>query len=340
MMKAVAIVDEKRAEVVERPVPELKPNEVLLRIERCMLCTWEQRVFLRLQPYPIPYIGGHEFAGTIAAVGSDLDPARYPIGKKATGRVIPFCGECPSCRRGAENMCETQDQANNFGGLAEYLAVPVNQLYMVGDDVPFERLAFAEPLGCVITCFDKLHIQLGDDVVIIGAGMMGMLNLLVAKHLGARVIVSEPDAAKRALAQKLGADAVVDPMQEDAVAFVRKETDGHGARAVINCVTFKSIIPQCMAMLAIKGTFLMFGKMFPDGKVEFDLNEIHDHEYVVTGTMSASVSAFQRSVNLLEKGILKPETLGLLHATFEKEQCQTAFEEAIRPETYRVAIHF
>ena len=76
MMKAVTILDEKRAEVVERPVPELKPNEVLLRIERCMLCTWEQRVFLRLQPYPLPYIGGHEFAGTIAAVGSDLDPAR------------------------------------------------------------------------------------------------------------------------------------------------------------------------------------------------------------------------------------------------------------------------
>ena len=96
MMKAVAIVDEKRAEVVERPVPELKPNEVLLRIERCMLCTWEQRVFLRLQPYQLPYIGGHEFAGTIAAVGSDLDPARYPPRDPVLRRMPvlpPRCGE-------------------------------------------------------------------------------------------------------------------------------------------------------------------------------------------------------------------------------------------------------
>ena len=148
------------------------------------------------------------------------------------------------------------------------------------------------------------------------------------------------DASKRTLALKLGADAVVDPTEQDAVEFVHKQTGGHGARAVINCVTFKSIIPQCMAMLGIKGTFLMFGKMFPDGKVEFDLNAIHDREYVVTGTMSASVSAFQRAVNLLEKGIIKPETMGLLYATFEKQQCQKAFEEAIRPETYRVAIRF
>lgn len=339
-MKAVVIVDKKRVELQDRPVPELKSDEVLLKIERCMLCTWEQRVFLRMQPFPLPYIGGHEFAGTIAALGSGLDPGKYPVGRKATGRVIPFCGECPSCRRGAENMCETQSQENNFGGLAEYIAVPVTQLYMVNDSVPFERLAFAEPLGCVITCFDKLNIKLGDYVVIVGAGMMGMLNLLTAKLQGAYVIVSEPDEKKRELAKKLGANAVVNPLETDAAEFVKKETSGQGARAVINCVAFKEIIPQCMDMLGIKGTFLMFGKMFPDGKVEFDLNAIHDREYVVTGTMSAGVSAFQRAVNLLERGIVRPDELCLLEKIFDKAQCQEAFETAVRPDTYRVAIRF
>ena len=339
-MKAVVIVDKEVVELQDRAVPELKADEVLLKIERCMLCTWEQRVFLRMQSFPLPYIGGHEFAGTIAAVGSGLETEKYPVGTKATGRVIPFCGECPSCRRGAENMCETQKQENNFGGLAEYIAVPVSQLYMVNDSVPLERLAFAEPLGCVITCFDKLDVKLGDNVVIVGAGMMGMLNLLVAKLHGAYVIMSEPDDRKRELAKKLGADAVVNPKETDVVGFVKAETSGQGARAVINCVTFKEIIPQCMSMLGIKGTFLMFGKMFPDGKVEFDLNDIHDREYIVTGTMSASVSAFQRAVNLLEKGIVKPEELGLLSETFDKTQCQNAFETAIRPDTYRIAISF
>jgi len=237
-------------------------------------------------------------------------------------------------------MCETQKQESDFGGLAEYIAVPVSQLYMTGDAVPLERLAFAEPLGCVITCFDKLNIKLGDNVVIVGAGMMGMLNLLVAKLQGAYVIVSEPDDRKRELAKKIGADVVVNPLETDVAAFVKEKTAGQGARAVINCVAFKEIIPQCMSMLGIKGTFLMFGKMFPDGKVEFDLNDIHDREYVITGTMSASVSAFQRAVNLLEKEIIKPDELGLLSETFDKAQCQKAFEAAIRPDTYRIAITF
>lgn len=339
-MKAVAVVDERKVELVDTEMPEVGVNKVLVKVKFSMLCTWEQRVFLRMMPFPLPYIGGHELTGTIEAVGSNLDPEKYPIGTRVIPHVIPFCGECKLCRKGGQNMCETISQAAAHGGLAEYIAISPNQMYMVHESVPFERLAFAEPLACVITSFDKLNVQLGSDVVIIGAGTMGLLNLLIAKKLGARVIISEMDEKKRKLAKELGADLIVNPVEEDPVQFVRKATLGRGAEVVINCVTAKAVMAQCLSMLATKGIFLMFGKMFPDGKVEIDINEVHDRDLVITGSMNASVSAFQRSVDMLSKGLIKPDEIGLLSQAYDKEDAQMAFEEAVKPDTYRIGIRF
>lgn len=339
-MKAVAIVDANKVELVDKEIPDIGDNRVLLKVHTSMLCTWEQRVFTRLQPFPLPYIGGHEFSGEIAAVGKNLDSRKYPIGAKASARTVNYCGECESCRRGASNMCEGYCEESSHGGLAEYVAVDPDQLYIAKEEISFERLCFAEPLGCVITGFDKLGLRLGEDVVIIGAGIMGILNIFVAKMQGLRVIVSEPDENRREYAKKMGADIVFNPETEEPVAFVRKITHGKGAEAVIDCVTFKAVAEQGIMMLATTGTFMMFGKAFPDGKITIDINYIHDHDLRVTGTMSVGVSAFNRSVHLLEKGIIKPEECGLLTAVYDKEEAQKAFEEALKPTTFRVGIRF
>lgn len=237
-------------------------------------------------------------------------------------------------------MCDLIAHEASYGGLAEYIAVSPDQLYMVREDIPFERLAFAEPLACVLTCFDKIKVEMGDDVVVIGAGAMGLLIVMVAKRLGARVIVSEMDEERRKLAEKLGADQTVDPSNEKAVEYVRRATGGKGAETVINCVTAKAVVSDCLAMLATTGSFVMFGKMFPDGKIEIDINEIHDRDLSIKGTMSCSVSAFQRSVRMLEQGLLQPEKWGLLSGEFYMDEAQKAFETAVRPDTYRIGIRF
>lgn len=339
-MKSVAIVDERKVELVETSMPEPGEKEILVKVKFSMLCTWEQRVFLRMMPFPLPYVGGHEFSGTIAAVGSSLKPGKYPIGTKVAPRVIPFCGECEYCRKGAQNMCNLVAHEASYGGLAEYITIPPEQLYMVSEDVPFERLAFAEPLACVLTCFDKIKVEMGDDVVVIGAGAMGLLIIMVAKRLGARVIVSEMDEERRKLAEKLGADWTVNPLEENAVGYVRKATHGKGAQVVINCVTAKTVVSECLAMLATTGSFVMFGKMFPDGKIEIDINEIHDRDLSIKGTMSCSVSAFQRSVRMLEQRLIEPEKWGLLSGSFCMNEAQKAFEMAVKPDTYRIGIRF
>lgn len=339
-MKNVAIVDDSKVELIDSEMPVLEDDKVLIKIHTSLICTWEQRIFLRQMPFPLPFIGGHEFSGVIEAIGKDLDPESYPIGAQVTARLINQCGECAMCRENAQNMCQKIDNAASIGGLAEYVAVPPQKLYLLKRPIPFERLAFAEPLGCVLTAFDKLNVQPGDDVVIIGAGTLGVLNALVGKMFGARVIISETLASKHELPAKLGFQDVFDPILQDPVQYVQELTDGKGADVVIDCVTAKTAAQQALKMLATKGALLMFSKVFPEGIVEVDFNQVHDRDLLITGSMSASVSAFQRAVNLLAKGILKPDEYGLISGLFPSTQAQEAFELAIRPETYRVGITF
>ena len=151
MMKAVTIVADRKVELTDVPKPVPGPNQVLLRIDACALCTWEQRVFSRLQPFPLPFTGGHEFVGHIAAIGENLSPEKYPIGTRAVARQIPHCGECPSCRTGRDNKCRAKNDMKGQGGLSDYYLTDVAQLYMVDKSVPVERMLFTEPLACVIT---------------------------------------------------------------------------------------------------------------------------------------------------------------------------------------------
>ena len=344
--KAVVITDKKKTAVIEVPFPQIKPRQVLIRVSGCAICTWEQRVFSGVAQSKKPFLGGHEIVGEIVAVGAEINPSDYPPGGKVTVRLLDRCGCCPSCRIGMDNICDAMDKPPyrpeegiaGPGGMVQYMAVDAEQVYIFETDVPMKRIVFSEPLGCVVNGVMKASVRLGDDVVVIGAGIMGVLATMCLKLQGARVIVSEPDTTRAEIARKSGADIVINPNTADPVAAVKHLTKGIGAQAVINTIAPKFAVSQGLNMLAKGGIFVMYGIVIPNESVEIDFNTIHYKETRIVGCMSPSVESFYRSVNLLNKGLLKPEELGLLSMVCDYTEAQKAYEASILPETYRVMV--
>lgn len=211
---------------------------------------------------PLPCTGGHEVAGEIAALGPGVNTKLWAKGQRVAVRLLYNCGECYYCRTGRTNMCERAQKKPvregllpGPGGLCDYIIVDAASLFKIPDTLSYEEACLTEPLACCVHSVSRANIQLGEDVVIIGGGIMGQYHVMLAKRRGARVILSEVDPARRALAENLGADITLNPMEQDPVEFVKGITDGRGADVVFNTTAIPSVVPQAIAMVGKGGPF-------------------------------------------------------------------------------------
>ncbi len=341
-MKIVAVTGERKAEVIEIEKPVAEKNQVLVKIIGCGICTFEQRVYLNIAKMKLPFAGGHEIVGRIEAVGEGVSTEEYSIGQKVVARTMRACGECYYCRHGQPNMCVKKSSKFKSekilpGGLGQFISLDTAQIFPVPEELPDERAVLAEPLACVVNSIRRGQIELGDDVVILGGGIMGMLHLLCAKLKGARVIVSEPDEQRAKLARELGADIVLNPMEVDPVEEVRRIT-GRGADVVFDTIAISAVAKQAVEMTAPLGRCVMYTSMHPDNPIEISAGVIHNTQKTITGAVSPSIASFAVSVAMLSKGIVKPERLVSLKIPYTR--AAEAFEAAVRPDTYRVMMTF
>lgn len=342
-MNAVAVTGDREAKLIRMERPEPKPNEIRIRIHACALCTWEQRVFIREKDTPLPLVGGHEIAGEISALGADVDERAYPVGARVTGRVQKACHSCYYCRRGEPTQCVDLNtfrlngpEVYGMGGLAEYLCLDRSAVWLYGDDIPYEQMALTEPLACVLNSIRRGDPQIGDDAVVIGGGVMGQLHLMCLEKMGVRTILSEPDAARRAFAEANGCRITLDPSREDAVERVLQLTDGRGAETVFNTTAIAKVAQDAIRMTGKLGRCVIYSSQHPDHPVPVSPNWLHGSEAVLTGAVNPSIASFEQAVNLIGKGIL---SIGdLVSAVYPKEKATEAFEEALKPSTYRVVV--
>ena len=341
-MRVGAIMAPGQARVVE--VEKLKPafGEVLVRIHACALCTWEQRVFTGVKKVPLPYVGGHEIAGEIAEVGAG-NLSKWKVGDKVTVRTLAHCGECYYCQQGEDNLCEQIGklprpipEIEGIGGLSEYLIAKPSQLFRLSQDLDYSIGAFSEPLACVIHSIEKARLKIGNDVVIVGAGIMGLLHLLVAKKLATRVIVCEVDEKRLELARSFGADLVVNPKTEDAPAVIKSVTQGRGADAVFHTTAISKVAEEAFQMAGKMGRVILYGSFYPDEPICVSPNHIHNSQVELTGSVSPATEDFLKASRLLNFGIIDPTPL--IHAEIELKDIQKAFELASDPNTFRVII--
>lgn len=340
-MRQSVIKGPRTLEIQSIPIPEPGPDQVLVKVHSCALCTWEQRMYTGDEPH-YPIAGGHEVAGVVVKTGERVFSVK--AGDHVTLSGLVRCEQCESCRRGLNNICENMYKIRDAqptpgpAGLGEYVLRLGADCYKVDPSVPLEQAALTEPLSCVLRSVKHAALGPGEPVVIIGAGIMGMLHLLLAKRAGAVVTMSEPDAGRRQKAMELGADGAFNPLEEDYVEKVRSLTGGHGAAATFVCVARASTIEPAVNASAPGGRVMLYSSFFPKGeKIQLDPNVFHKIEIVLTGTMSQSRQDFFEAAEMISNQELDLEPL--VSARYSLDQLEQAFEAALQINTYRVIVN-
>lgn len=329
-MKIGVVTDVRQVELIDAPIPSPVQGEVLVQIEACGLCTWEQRTYSGVdKETPRPFAGGHEMAGVIAAIGP---------GTKTDLKVGDHVAIGPR-EAGLHDLDHYRMEYLEYWGpmgLAEYKVIPVGGAYKLDPELPFAEACFTEPLACVIHAADKLDVKLGQDVVVIGAGPMGLLNMMVVKMRGARVIVSELDERRNAFAEELGADYTVNPSTQNAAERVRQITGGKGADVVIVAIGNHQANLSALDMVAEFGSIMLFASAHPTTELSIDPNFIHRKQVTLTGARHPSRQSFETAASLLSKRLI--DVRPLVEAEMRQEALKEAFERAIEPDTYRVIV--
>jgi len=303
------------AELVELPLPEPGPGEVLIKVEAASICgtdlhifDWDPWAAGRIKGLPMTF--GHEVAGYVAAIGAEVHHLRPGAFVAAEGHV--FCGFCRQCRAGRAHICENlRILGVDFdGGFADFVVLPERNAWEVDKRIPPDVASIHDPFGnAVHTVFAH---QGGDEiptstVVVLGCGPIGLFAVGIVRASGARqVIAVEPNEFRRNLAKQMGADHVVDPTAEDPVAAVHEATEGHGAEVVLEMSGVASVIDQGTRMLAGGGRMALLG--LPSGPVSLDLTDqvIFKEARLFGVTGRELFRTWQQTTTLLATGMVDP----------------------------------
>lgn len=320
--------------------PEIAPGTALVKLEATAICTWEQRSYSGAQSNKFPFVGGHEMAGHVVAFGPGY---KGPL--KVGDRVSPgsaSCGSCPACWTGQDNLCPQHysgsvayGEAWGPGGFAQYKIHPSDALYPIGD-APAEVAALTEPLSCAFHANRLADTNPSKTVVVIGAGVMGLMNVIAARQLGARVIVTEIDNGRLEMARKFGATTTINAKDTDPVQAVLELTEGQGADIVITAFGSGEANTQGLAMLGRRGSLVLFASAHPESPLEIGPNKWHNDEKRLIGVVSSEKLDFYRASLLIRHQLV--DLSPLIQNTYPLTELQGALDEAIQPGTYRIIV--
>lgn len=334
-MKALVFHEPGRIGVEDVAEPKPGPGEALLNVAATAICHSDIRVY-RGQKHARPgVIPGHEIAGTIAEVGSDV--AGLSVGDRVVVCPIVACGRCQFCLSGRRHRCSQRRTLgyDEHGGLAERLLVPAS-LVSLGHLLPapaglsLERAALTEPLACVLNSLETCGAVIGRSLAIVGGGPMGLLHLLLASSMGVEpIIVSEPDAERAEVARRMGATAVIDSREQELSTAVRELTNGLGADAVVVTAGLPEVLEQSLASVRRQGVVSLFAGFPPDTSVPFDPNTVHYAEIRLTGSQNAPPELYRRVLLMLPR---LPEVDSITTHRFALNDAAEAYQVRLRNE--------
>ncbi|GAA5986882.1 hypothetical protein JCM5350_000351 [Sporobolomyces pararoseus] len=246
MMKSALFYGKHDIKIEQIPIPQPTKGQVLVKVAWCGICGTDLHEFeagpilcpTNENPHSLTKTGlpvclGHEFSGTVESVGDGVE--KWKVGDRVCIEATIACHECYGCKIGCRNACVKlgfiglSTGKNIGGGLSEYYLCdrPEDYLHKIPDNVSMKQAAMAEPLAVAIHAVKRSGFKKGEKVLVCGSGPIGSLLITVLKSKGAsQIIVSEPSSARRAVAQRAGADHLLDPLNDDIVAKVKELTGG------------------------------------------------------------------------------------------------------------------
>jgi L-iditol 2-dehydrogenase len=292
------------------PIPRPGPGELLVKSSVALTCGTDVKMFKRGHPLAKPpQIIGHEFAGTVSAIGLGVD--NFKVGMKVVSANSAPCNKCFYCLKHQPNLCERLDESIvGFtwpGAYAEYVRIPeriVRQnTFQVPDGIALESVASLEPLACVVHGWDLVDFVPGGVVVIIGGGPIGLLHAQLARVRGAkRVALCDVVQDRLEEANKIGVDATINSANENLASRVMDLTSGRGADIVVEAVGRLETWESAPVIARKGGTVLLFGGCPSGTAVSFEAEKIHYSELHIQGAFHHTPAAVERAFRLIVSG--------------------------------------
>ncbi|WP_176494148.1 L-threonine 3-dehydrogenase [Cobetia sp. 5-25-4-2] len=306
-MKALAkLKPEPGIWMTETAVPEIGHNDVLIKIRKTAICGTDMHIYQwdewSQATVPVPMVTGHEYAGEIVALGSEV--RGYEIGDRVSGEGHITCGHCRNCRAGRRHLCRNTEGVgvNRPGAFAEYLALPAYNLFKLPDEISDDLAAIFDPFGNAVhtaLAFDVV----GEDVLITGAGPIGIMAAAVIRHIGARhVVITDVNDYRLALAERMGATRTVNVSRE-SLKEVMAELDMHeGFDVVLEMSGVPSAVGQMLDVINHGGKIAMLG--IPPGEMAIDWTKVIFKGLTIKGIYGREMfETWYKMASLIQSGL-------------------------------------
>lgn len=322
-MKAAVLHGQEKIQIEDIAPPALKPGEVRVRIEAALTCGTDLKVFKRgyhAKMIAPPAVFGHELAGVISEIATLTPSLSHPMGEggrrpgegwSVGDRVVAAnsapCGECFFCKNDQENLCEDLLFLN--GAYAESIVVPARlvqkNLLRLKPQTDFRDAALTEPLACVVQGIEDLKLRAGQNVLILGAGPIGLMFAALAKNLGCNVTVAGRRAARLDAAKNLGASQIIDIGDgADLVSKIRAATKTH-FDVVIEAVGRPEIWEAAVHLVRKGGAVNFFGGCPSGATITLDATLIHYSNLTLLASFHHTPHSIRRALEFIEAGVIR-----------------------------------
>ncbi|MHA1340024.1 MAG: zinc-dependent alcohol dehydrogenase [Promethearchaeota archaeon] len=324
-MKRVKLIEPNKAIIEEVDYPKPNSREIVMKIAYCGICGSDLHASIGKHPFvPLPATPGHEFSGWVEEVGSEV--TEFKPGDRVTAEPNLVCGKCYNCRIGRYNICENLRVmgCQGDGAMAEYFLLPADKTVPIPDSLSLKHAALVEPLAVGVHAAHRAGDLYMKNVVIVGAGMIGLSVLANVVRAGAKNIwVTDLDDKRLELAKEMGATRVINAKQ-DVVEIIRKEAGYEGVDVAFEAVGIEASLRTCMDVIRKGAKVIVIGVFGDESKIKSA--NLQDWEMELIGTLMYVRRDIEEAIQILaEGGIPSDKIIGKI---FPLSEANEAFEWA------------
>lgn len=324
--------------VVDREEPVVGPNQVKIKIKYAGICGSDLHTYEGKYKVAVPVTLGHEFAGEVVEVGEGV--SEFKVGDRVTSETtFHICGECRYCKSQDYNLCSSRKGLGSqvHGAFTNYLIARKESVHKLPENVDYLAASMTEAVACAHHAVMKSSVKPGDVAVVLGPGPIGLLVAQIAKHYGAKIVITglTKDKSRLDKAIKLGIDAAVDIQTQNLKEVVNGLTDGYGADIVFECTGAPPSLNTGLDLLRKQGEYVQVG-IFPQTEISTDFEKIIQKEIKVMGCRSQKPADWEPSLHLMNIGAVKAHEL--VSHQFDITEWDKAYDTIKKGEAIKVVL--
>lgn len=326
--------------LVENPIPAVGHNDLLIKIRKTAICGTDMHIYhwdeWSQKTIPVPMIVGHEYVGEVVDTGSEVQG--FKKGDRVSGEGHITCGHCRNCRAGRRHLCRNTEGVgvNRQGAFAEYLVIPAFNAFKIPDNISDDLASIFDPFGNAVHTALSFDL-VGEDVLITGAGPIGIMAAAVAKHVGARhVVITDVNPFRLELAQKMGATRAVNVAEQDLKTVMDELGMTEGFDVGLEMSGVPSALHSMLDTMNHGGNIAMLG--LPPDSVAIDWNKVIFKGLVIKGIYGREMfETWYKMASLIQSGL---DLSAIITHQFTVEEFQQGFETMASGQSGKVILNW